>query len=562
MLSGQQHQVGRGYFITSRAPPAAHDGDNHEMQRRDRQSLRDEHKAEEAFFNRQRNPDRTWPQEFSSFEDRCGIDQLVKFLAQTLAQEFARNLPELSRKLNTKLRETQDKLGRLPEMPQNPEHEVRKSLLKFSTDVQLRLRSKAFSAGWAKIAETFKIKILELKPKYRVMPEGLVLQKDNGAGTSDRDSVFSVNNSPSLSVKRQRPIDLTTDIGTPSAQRRRGDNGTVKTEESNANFLFNSPSVPAPASGRVPSKTLGQIRNLIRSEREAGKPGEVPYDVIEFLCMEGVKPWIGPLNKFVDDTMSHLRRELKASLDESFHQLKKRQVFRDAERHSRAWLDTHKARIIEQLHRNYKFETTKIYTMDDASFQRHRAHEAHMLKRNRHFYRWKHFMNDTSSEKIENWEMMTADGRRKEEERMQKEQNRLGDDPFEVELGVASHVRGYYLTAAMRFIDIIAMHITSGLFPDLDADIESHLEQKMGLMGGVAPEVFEQLMEEQKSTADKRMHLKAELERFDRAVAEIFDLQQTVMRASISNGGVSSQQNGQEHDESMDVDEEADIDDV
>lgn len=562
MLAGQQHQVGRGYFITSRAPPAVHDGDNHEVQRRDRQSLRDEHAAEEAFFNRQSSSERSWPPEFSSFDDRCGIDQLVKFLAQTLAQEFARNLPDLSRKLNNKLRETQEKLSRLPEMPQNPEHEVRKSLLKFSADFQLRLRSKAFSAGWAKIAEAFKIKILELKPRYRVMPEGFVIQRDIGTGISDRDSVFSANNSPSLSVKRQRPIDLTTDIGTPSAQRRRGDNGTVKMEENNANFLFNSPSVPASANGRVPSKTLGQIRNLIRSEREAGKPGEVPYDVIEFLCMEGVKPWIGPLNKFVDDTMHHLRRELKSSLDESFHQLKKRQVFRDAERHSRAWLDTHKTRIIEQLHRNYKLETTKIYTMDDASFQRHRSHEAYMLKRNRHFYRWKHYINDPSPEKIEDWETMTADARRKEEERMQKEQSKLGDDPYEVELGVASHVRGYYLTAAMRFIDVIAMHITSGLFPDLDADIESYLEQKMGLMGGVAPEVFEQLMEEQKSTADKRVHLKTELQRFNRAVAEIVDLQQTVMRASTSNGGVHSQQNGQEQDMSIELDAEAELDDV
>lgn len=561
MLAGQQHQVGRGYFITSRAPPAAHD-DSQEMQRRDRQSLRDEHAAEEAFFNRQGGPDRTWPQEFSNFDDRCGIDQLVKFLAQSLAQEFARNLPDLSRKLNIKLKETRDKLNRLPEMPQNPEHEVRKSLLKFSNDFQLRLRSKAFSAGWAKVAETFKIKILELKPRYRVMPDGFVIQRDlYGTANSDRDSVFSANNSPSLSVKRQRPIDLTTDIGTPSAQRRRGENGMVKTEE-NVNSLFNSPAMPAPANGRVPSKTLGQIRNLIRSEREAGKPGEVPYDVIESLCMEAVKPWISPLHKFVDDTMLHLRRELKSSLDESFQSLKKRQVFRDAEKHTRTWLEAHKTRIFEQLVRNYKLETTKIYTMDDASFQRHQAHEAHMLRRNRHFYRYKHYNNDPSPEKIENWDSMTADARRKEEERMQKEQSKLGDDPYKVELGVASHVRGYYLTAAMRFIDIIAMHITSGLFPDLDADIDQYLEQKMGLMGGVAPEVFEQLMEEQKSTADKRVHLKTELQRFDRAVAEIVDLKQTVMRASISNGSGISQQNGHDVDSSMEIDGAAEHDEV
>lgn len=81
MLAGKQHQVGKGYFITSRAAPDLEDQDT---QRRDRQSLREEHAAEEAFFNRQ-SEDRAWPQEFSQFDDRCGIDQLVKFLAQTLA---------------------------------------------------------------------------------------------------------------------------------------------------------------------------------------------------------------------------------------------------------------------------------------------------------------------------------------------------------------------------------------------------------------------------------------------------------------------------------------------
>lgn len=563
MLAGQQHQVGRGYFITSRAPPAADDGQGNgqELQRRDRQSLRDEHASEEAFFNRIAGSDRTWPQEFSPFDDRCGIDQLVKFLAQTLAQEFARSLPDLAQKLKIKLKETIDKLNRLPEMPQNPEHEVRKSLFKFSTDFQSRLRSKAFSAGWAKIAEAFRIKVVELKPRYRVMPEGFSIQKDYGIGTSDRESLFSVNNSPSMSVKRNRPIDLT-DAGTPSAQRRRGENGAVKVEDANGSFMFNSPGLAAPANGRVASRTLGQIRNLIRSEREAGKPGEVPYDVIEFLCMEAVKPWIHPLNRFLDDTMLHLRRELKASLEESFQHLKKRQVFRDAEKLTRAWLDEHKTRIFEQLSRNYKLETTKIYTMDDDSFQRHRGHEGHMLKRNRHFYRWKHYNDDPSPEKIEDWDNMTADARRKEEERMQKEQAKLGDDPYEVELGVASHVRGYYLTAAMRFVDIIAMHITSGVFPDLDADIDQYLEQKMGLMGGVPPLAFERLMEEQKSTAEKRAHLKTEMQRFDRAVTEIIHLKQTVVRAGTSNGSIPPQQEGHGHDMQMDVDGEAEQDEV
>lgn len=564
MLAGEQHQVGRGYFITSRAPPAVSE---EQEARRDRQSLRDEQAAEEAFFNRQvHGADRTWPIEFGPFDDRCGIPQLVKNLAQTLAQEFARSLPDLSRTLHMKRTSTREALRKLPEMPLNPEYEVRKSLLKFTTDFQARLKSKSFSAEWGKIAETFKVRILDLKPRYRVMPDGFSMQRDTSSGASDRESVFSVNNSPSLSIKRQRPIDLTADVQTPSAQRRRGQNGVVKVEEANGSFIngspFATPSGPVATNGRAPSRTLAQIRNLIRSEREAGKPGEVPWDVIEFLCMEAVKPWGNPLHTFVKDTMKFLHAELRKSLGESFKELEKRQVYRHAKDFTAEWLKMHEARIASQLDRNHKLETTKIYAMDDETFQRHRAHEGHMLRRNRHFFRLKQLNNDHIYTKLPDWTTLSAEARRKEEQDMAKETAKLGEDPYEVEMGVASHVRGYYLTAAMRFIDIVAMHITSGLFPDLEKDIDQYLDKKMGLdRSGLGADFFAALMEEENSTAQKRIRLKAELERFEKAIEEIHDLNQTVTRAS-ANGSITVSQDMDEDGLHEDDEDEVEMGDV
>lgn len=554
MLRKETHQVGRGYYITCRAPPSNIEGSDRELLRRDRASLRDESAKEEAFFNRRVG---AWPQEFFEFDDRCGIDQLVKFLAQTLAQEFARNLPDLSQKLRAKLHATQEQLRKLPEMPLNPEYEVRKSLMKFTQDFQARLKSKAFSASWSKTAEAFKVRVLDLKPKYRVIPDGFSMVPRDSAGVSDRESNFSVNNSPSLSVKRQRPIDLTSDTAV-TPRRRRVENGLVKIEEF-PSFSQMSPTTPSAASGRVPSKTLGQIRNLIRSEREAGKPGEVPYDVIESLCMEAVRPWSGPLQSFLESTMRYLRDELNLSLNESFKELKKRQVYTKAKKLTTDWLKHHKIRIGEQLERNLKMETSKVYTMDDESFQRHRAHEAHMLKRNRHFLRWKAYNGDTAQEKIEDWDKLSAEGRRKEEEKMVKEGAKLGDDPYEAEMGVASHVRGYYLTAAMRFIDITAMHITCGLFPDLEKDIELYLDKNMGLdQPNLGTRIFEELMEEEQSTSEKRVRLKAELERFAKANREISDLNETVLRAGASDSALAQQEDN-DGMEDADCDMEIDV---
>lgn len=277
--------------------------------------------------------------------------------------------------------------------------------------------------------------------------------------------------------------------------------------------------------------------------------------------MEAVKPWANPLHSFLSDTMAHLRGELATSLADSFRDLEKRQVYTIARRLTKDWLKMHQTRILAQLERIYGMETRKIYTMDDDSFQRHRVHEAHMLKRNRHFYRWKAHLGDPTPAKLEDWDKMTAEARRKEEIQHQKEGAALGDDPYEVELGVASHVRGYYLTAAMRFIDVIAMHITSGLFPDLQADIEQYLERKMGLdRGNIEPEVFVGLMEEEQSTAEKRVRLKTELERFEKAVKEIYELNRTVMKASTDSTIAASM-----HDEDQgmeDVDGEVDTDEV
>lgn len=217
--------------------------------------------------------------------------------------------------------------------------------------------------------------------------------------------------------------------------------------------------------------------------------------------------------------------------------MQKRQVYRDAKRLTAEWLKGHKQRIFEYLFRNYKMETTKVYTTDDESFQRHRAHETQMLRRNRHFYRWKAYNNDPSPEKLEDWNKLSAEARRNEEQRIQKEELKLGDDEYGTELDVAARVRGYYLTAAMRFIDVTAMQFTSGLFPELISDIEMHLDREMGLAGGPAPydpDMFVRLMEEEPSTAAKRSKLKGDVLRFNQAVEGIQELNQTVMRASAS----------------------------
>lgn len=258
--------------------------------------------------------------------------------------------------------------------------------------------------------------------------------------------------------------------------------------------------------------------------------------------------------------MSTLRRELDDSLKDSFRELAKRQVFTQAKHLTHEFLKEHELSVREQLERIYEMETRKAFTMDEDTFRRHRTHEAHMLRRNRHFLRFKHAMNDTSYARLPDWDKMTTEDRKKEEALAQKQAAQLGDDPFEAELNVASHVRGYYLTAAMRFIDIVAMHIDSGLFPDLQAHIEHYLERRMGLdQIGIGAEVFVNLMEEEQSTAEKRVRLKSEQQRFEMAVREIHELNETVTRESTNSG--SAVDGGMDEDDGMDAEGEVEMED-
>lgn len=60
----------------------------------------------------------------------------------------------------------------------------------------------------------------------------------------------------------------------------------------------------------------------------------------------------------------------------------------------------------------------------------------------------------------------------------------LGPDEYARELEICAHVRGYYLTAAKRFIDCVGQAIVSDLIPSMVTTLSrSHLDEKLGLAG-------------------------------------------------------------------------------
>lgn len=91
---------------------------------------------------------------------------------------------------------------------------------------------------------------------------------------------------------------------------------------------------------------------------------------------------------------------------------------------------------------------------------------------------------------------------------------------------MVAYVRGYYLTAANRFIDNVAIHVMSGLFVDVAREIENYLPQRLGLTDGpISREMMLELVSEGPETERKRRELHAERTRLEEGMKIIEDLE-------------------------------------
>lgn len=76
------------------------------------------------------------------------------------------SLPKIKTKVQSSLRDVQQKLSNLPELPDNVEYEVHRSLRDLITIVKDRLRGNEFSSEFNQLADGFQKCLVETKPKF------------------------------------------------------------------------------------------------------------------------------------------------------------------------------------------------------------------------------------------------------------------------------------------------------------------------------------------------------------------------------------------------------------
>ena len=521
MLNGNAHKTGLGYFVTSRP---------------DKNELEDQEAFEEAFFNRvltEPNEEPEWPLEFQDFDDVCGVTKLKDFLSQKLAAAFAKSLPEVKSKVETRRAEIEARLKELPELPHNPELEVRQGLGKFTELVKVALNTQGFTNAWKENQDAFTGAILRIKPIYRVLPPIITV-----INLTDDDSVGPDSPGPQAQSSAPRPKRRAegVDSQTPS-KRRPGNTHGVKAEDSTPSFAFSTlpvggdvTPVLAPRelrpNGQLPSRPLMEVRALINAHRQHGIPDDVPVGVKSFLCLEAIRHWDKPLAKFVNDSMDLIQLEVNRCLGTAFTALRQRAVFKESSAHVRTFLNYHREAIKSQVTNLHHLESYQLYSINTDIFKKNLEDERRLLARHRHHYRWAQRTGtepDVSS--LKDWATLTQEERGQEELKMQKEAAKLGKDDMELELELCAWVRGYYLTSAMRFIENVSLHFNSGLFPKIQKTVNNHIDEKLGLMGSPDASLFDHLMAEDGHIAEARERLKRDHAKFCSALETIRELE-------------------------------------
>ncbi|KAK0710094.1 P-loop containing nucleoside triphosphate hydrolase protein [Lasiosphaeria miniovina] len=501
MLKGQAHKTGFGYFITSRQGT----------------ELEEQTKLEEAFFNRTADNAGQWPGVFEQFKDRCGVEKLKAFLSLKLGEEFSKVLPEVKAKVNNRLYDIDQQLKEYPDSPPNPELEIMRSLSGFSLKVKDLVLQQEFLNLWdSRFVEPFKAEILNRKPRFKVQEPP---RKPAGSATSPID----LDSPESLPARRKRPIN----DQTPTAKRQRQENGAIAKSEYPDNSAGPRRNIyhSSPGLGSSAAKSLCDIRDMIKRSAIPGQPGLVSPSVYQPLYTEAAKSWDVLLDWFIENTVGFINTEITRILEDAFFHLKNRLVYQESVKHIKAFIEDCKTDLRRGLFEIYSLETRRIFTKDDVVLSQHKAMEKKILTRHRYYHRIAAHHGEKAGP-IPKMDGLTDEELAQEAVKMQRDLKTIGPDEFDQELTVAAYVRGYYLTAAHRFIDNVSIRVMSGLLPNIASVIDNYLYEKLELGGRNANSgILERLMSEGPEIAGKRLDFQNERKRLEEAMEIIVNLE-------------------------------------
>ncbi|PMD65465.1 uncharacterized protein K444DRAFT_519277 [Hyaloscypha bicolor E] len=526
ILLGKAHIVRHGYYVTKQPAENSnlHGPNYHALARQEETEFFDTHEL--------------WTQDWASFRNRCGTSAIQEFLSTQLATQILYSIPNITEKVQQRTRDVDQQLSDCPDLPESDMlNIVTRLLAQVSNDVQNLVNGDlydlptSFQNEWTTLCDRFRDLILHIKPKVTVSHES-----DHAEVIeliSDDDEPFR----PSTPI-RKRPAEQ---VQSPPAQRQRTSQSphsqyrviqTPPTGIKRENGLMQAPPLRLPASNRnqfagTPFQSvenlgkgftnLTEISKTILSNTRPGLPGLVNIKTYNDLCLQSVASWKFPLEIFINETLRMLRQQLENILKKRLGVYEQTQLYRTAGTYLQKFLDGHMEEQRKCLKELFELETYRSFTINRAAILENNTNELRNLQQIRRSVRARAFVEKQirlgQKKRLTD---MTMEERSKEMNKRAAEirDEQLGPDPFKLELEVAAYVRGYYMTAALRFVDSVCLSVHGKLFRSISQSIFYYLETQLGIAGSLdGEEVCRNLMEEDATTGRKRRELKQEKHR-------------------------------------------------
>jgi hypothetical protein len=220
--------------------------------------------------------------------------------------------------------------------------------------------------------------------------------------------------------------------------------------------------------------SLLTIQKEIRHKTRGGFGDVVPLEVHEALCLGAVSRWKEPLDVYIAKATRLLTSTVTKALEGTLGTFSRRLIFKECQEYLATILKEQTAIQSKRLWELFENETYRAITINEDGLDHFKAKEKKVLDRDRLFARAK------AASLLEE-DRQSGDKLTPEEEK--KLLGKLPGDEFKREIDVAAKVRGYFLTAATRFVDAASMDINSRLFRSFreGALLEIYLDQKLGL---------------------------------------------------------------------------------
>lgn len=237
--------------------------------------------------------------------------------------------------------------------------------------------------------------------------------------------------------------------------------------------------------------TIGEIRLTLAKYTKPGAPGHIDFRAKDELCMQSVKVWEGPIQKYVDLVLEMSQQQSQGILDQVLSKWVQTELYKQGLSHLDQFFNMFEESMKNTCNDILELEFHKLFTINNRSFEHYKEVELKKIKdarrRRRATILAEHMMRGVN---------VRGDGNAKRNAIQQKiksiKDEDLGEDPFRAEIDVAALVRAYYLTAADRICDQICLNIHSSLFKQAQENIFRYLEGKLGLDRGNSKLTFPQ----------------------------------------------------------------------